>query len=263
MRWTIGLVALLALGCGESHETDDPGRDLGAARDLSTTDSGGGEACGTTVCGPGTVCCNASCSMCAPPEVDCPAIACVDGGPSCVPCPAPPEGCRYVGSSCESCGELVCEETFCGGRGGMACDDASYCDFDAGCGFDDGGGVCRPRPSGCPRDCPGVCGCDGETYCNDCIAASMGVDVLRDGPCESSGDSCGGFAGDTCDRGQWCDYGGCPSPDAVGSCAPRPEACPDIFDPVCGCDGNTYSSGCQANAAGVNIRSRGACDGDR
>lgn len=266
MRWMIALVALV-VGCGDSH-TDEPASDMGTARDLGSPSDAGGEVCGATICGAGTVCCNASCSMCAPPEVDCPAIACVDMGTAdmgtpCVDCPAPPDGCRYVGGSCESCGELVCEEEFCGGFAGMTCDDASYCDYDSGCGFADEGGVCRPRPSGCSRDCPQVCGCDGNTYCNGCLAASMGVDVLSDGPCESSGDSCGGFAGATCDRGDWCDYGGCPTPDAIGSCEPRPMFCTDVYDPVCGCNGVTYSNSCEAEAAGMNIRSRGECASDR
>ena len=122
MRWMSVVLVLAAVGCGESHESDAPEGDMTVARDLgSSVDGGTGELCGATVCGAGTVCCNASCSMCAPPDVDCPAIACVDMGTPCVPCPAPPDGCRYVGGSCASCGELVCDDDFCGGFGGMAC----------------------------------------------------------------------------------------------------------------------------------------------
>ena len=35
----------------------------------------------------------------------------------------------------------------------------------------------------CPADCPGVCGCDGETYCNACIANSAGIRVVGNSPC--------------------------------------------------------------------------------
>lgn len=29
--------------------------------------------------------------------------------------------------------------------------------------------------SPCPTDCPGFIGCDGNTYCNECIAAKQGI----------------------------------------------------------------------------------------
>lgn len=29
----------------------------------------------------------------------------------------------------------------------------------------------------CTADCPGVTGCDGKTYCNECIANSQGIRV--------------------------------------------------------------------------------------
>lgn len=35
----------------------------------------------------------------------------------------------------------------------------------------------------CQQDCPGVCGCDGQTYCNECIANSKGITVVSNGPC--------------------------------------------------------------------------------
>lgn len=173
--------AVTVAGCtGDSHTI---GEDDGG----TTADGGpgGGEACGPVTCGEGLECCNASCGVCTAPGVDCTAIACVDAGPGpCVGCAPPPDGCRYEGGSCESCGTLVCDEV-CGIRGGVRCDDSEYCDYDDGCGFDDGGGVCKPRPEGCTEDCPGVCGCDGHTYCNACIAASAGVDVLHDGACDA------------------------------------------------------------------------------
>jgi len=44
----------------------------------------------------------------------------------------------------------------------------------------------------------------------------------------------------------------------IGSCAPRPQACPDVDSPVCGCDGRTYDNACVASRLGVNVAS-GVC----
>ena len=38
-----------------------------------------------------------------------------------------------------------------------------------------------------------------------------------------------------------------------------PEACPEVYAPVCGCDGVTYSNACFADMAGVAIDYRGPC----
>jgi hypothetical protein len=35
----------------------------------------------------------------------------------------------------------------------------------------------------CPEDCPGVCGCDGNTYCNECEANRVGIEVIDDRVC--------------------------------------------------------------------------------
>jgi hypothetical protein len=46
---------------------------------------------------------------------------------------------------------------------------------------------------------------------------------------------------------------------AEGTCTQRPEVCLAIFDPVCGCDGSTYSNACSAASAGVSVQSDGEC----
>jgi MYXO-CTERM domain-containing protein len=40
------------------------------------------------------------------------------------------------------------------------------------------------------------------------------------------------------------------------------EACPQIYAPVCGKDGETYDNACVAEGAGVEIRREGPCLGD-
>ncbi len=47
--------------------------------------------------------------------------------------------------------------------------------------------------------------------------------------------------------------------DAAGQCRERPQACPDVIAPVCGCDGRSYGNACEAAAAGVNVARDGRC----
>ena len=83
-----------------------------------------------------------------------------------------------------------------------------------------------------------------------------------DPDCGGGEQHCGGFAGLACPGGQFCDYDAdamCGAADQMGVCRPMPDACAAQYDPVCGCDGQTYSSACDANAVGVAVFASGAC----
>jgi len=74
--------------------------------------------------------------------------------------------------------------------------------------------------------------------------------------------TCGGFAGTPCETGEFCDLpaGLCNGADLTGECKPVPQGCPEIFDPVCGCNGVTYANDCERQVAGVQLDHTGACD---
>jgi hypothetical protein len=75
--------------------------------------------------------------------------------------------------------------------------------------------------------------------------------------------SCGSRGLPECPEGTFCSFppgADCGRADAPGTCAPRPEACIQLFDPVCGCDGQTHGNACSANSAGVSVDFDGPCE---
>lgn len=151
------------------------------------------------------------------------------------------------------------------------CPAASYCAKAPGdCA---GEGKCAVRPQACPDVWLPVCGCDRRTYGNMCEAAAAGVNVAHPGECEPQ--RCD--AANPCPAGQFCELppGVCASGldagvcveipdlcqnDICGNCeAPPCPLCPNIYQPVCGCDGVTYATDCERRKAAVSKSHDGEC----
>nr|UFQ21638.1 Kazal-type serine protease inhibitor [Hirudinaria manillensis] len=90
------------------------------------------------------------------------------------------------------------------------------------------------RACACPKILRPVCGSDGRTYSNSCLARCHGVSVQFNGSCS-------------------------PNPWENHDLIKRSCLCTKELNWVCGDDGSTYANPCLARCHGTTVKSYGRC----
>jgi hypothetical protein len=144
-------------------------------------------------------------------------------------------------------------------------------DFDGACPTTDAGaggstGTGGTTAGGGSKGSGGVTGVGGSKATGGTTGAggskATGGATSSGGTGGSTGKTCGGFAGLLCATGEVCDMdpGTCNFGDPGGTCVVKPQGCTGDWNPVCGCDGKTYSNNCTRLATSYTGKSfDGAC----
>ena len=153
----------------------------------------------------------------------------------------------------------------CGGASSGSCPSPLVCRYPEGnhCGASDRAGTCHWPIDGCDAKSTKVCGCDGVSYVNQCEANRHGAAAAYRGacvPCQAAA-ACADVTAGGVRTATFCHVAEGASA-SEGVCWPRPSACDEGGPPVCGWDGRTYPSACEARRAGFDAQHSGACASD-
>jgi hypothetical protein len=131
-----------------------------------------------------------------------------------------------------------------------------------------GGSAAGAGGGACDLQCPDGQRCELvqvtciQAPCNpvpECVPTGNGQAGAGSG---DEGDTCGTRGTGSCADGFYCKFpsgANCGRSDAGGKCEQKPGGCTFELNPVCGCDGETYSNPCAAAAAGVSVETEGEC----
>ncbi len=116
----------------------------------------------------------------------------------------------------------------------------------------------------CSESCEGPAPL-GNCWCDpDCLAYGDCCEDRVDFCPVSDERVCGGPEDLACASDEYCHFeeevNSCGPVGTLGTCVPKPEVCIAVYDPVCGCDGETYGNACKAHVVGVNVAAHTGCD---